>query len=357
MARAGAVYSGIHQTIKGGSNMKRQVLCVLTAAMLTVAMSLTGCGSGTQSEGTDAGQSGEAAASAGTGEQDREIKTPREPGNEEETMTSDQKTKDSAILVVSFGTSYNDSRDITIGAVEKAVAEAYPQYEVRRAFTAQTIIDILKKREGLEIDNMTQALDRAAADGIKKLIVQPTHLMDGFEYHDMVTELEEYSDLFDQIAVGKPLLSDEEDFKAVVRAITDGAGSSDQEDTAMVFMGHGTEAESNRVYKKLQNTLAEEGFDNYFIGTVEAEPDLDDVAAALREKGVYKKVVLRPLMLVAGDHANNDMAGDEEDSWKTVLGAEGYEVECVLQGLGELKSIQDLYVDHVQAAIESLEQP
>lgn len=261
---------------------------------------------------------------------------------------------DTAILVVSFGTSYNDSRDITIGAVEAAIGEAFPQYEVRRAFTSQIIIDKLAQRDGLEIDNVTEALDRAAADGIKNLIVQPTHLMDGLEYTDVVKELDSYSDVFDQIVLGTPLLTSDEDFEAVISAITADTASYDDGETAVVFMGHGTEADSNAVYAKLQEMLAGEGYSNYYIGTVEAEPTLDDVIAALAGKG-YTRVVLEPLMVVAGDHANNDMAGDEEDSWKSALAAEGYEVECVIHGLGENEAIRQIYVSHVQAAAAGLE--
>lgn len=260
---------------------------------------------------------------------------------------------DKAILAVSFGTSFNDSRDITIGAVEAALAKAFPEYEVRRAFTSQIIIDVLKERDSLAIDNVTEALDKAVADGVKELIVQPTHLMNGFEYHDLAEELSAYVDKFDKIVFAEPLLINDADFDAVVKAITEKTASYDNGETAICFMGHGTEADSNVVYAKLQDKLSESGYENYYIGTVEATPSLDDVIAALNEKGSYKKVVLLPLMVVAGDHANNDMASDEEDSWKTALTNEGYEVECVIEGLGQLPAIQDIYVAHTKAAIES----
>ena len=262
-------------------------------------------------------------------------------------------SKDTAILVVSFGTSYNDSRDITIGAIEDSIHEAFPQYEVRTAYTAQIIIDKLKDRDGLEIDNVTEALDRAAADGIKNLVVQPTHLMNGLEYNDLKAELAEYEDTFDQISLGEPLLTSDDDFDRVIAAITDATKDSSDEETAIVYMGHGTEADSNKVYSELQEKLAAKDFSNYFIGTVEAEPTLDDVIAAMKDGG-YKKVVLSPLMVVCGDHANNDMAGDEEDSWKTVLTGEGYEVECLMQGLGQIEAIRQIYVDHAQAAVDAL---
>ena len=278
--------------------------------------------------------------------------------NAEDVSTSaakeDTAAKDAEILVVSFGTSYNDSRDITIGAIENAIQEAYPDYQVKRAFTSQIIIDKLKERDGIEIDNVTEALDRAVNDGVKTLVVQPTHLMNGYEYTDLLDELDTYKDKFDKIAIGDPLLTSDEDFKAVVQAITSETSSYDDGQTAICFMGHGTEADSNSVYTKLQETLTSEGYENYYIGTVEATPSVDDVLAAVKEKN-YTKVVLEPLMVVAGDHANNDMAGDEDDSWKTVFQNAGYQVECVLKGLGQFESIQNIYVDHVKAAIDSLQ--
>ena len=224
---------------------------------------------------------------------------------------------------------------------------------MRRAFTSQIIIDKLKERDNLEIDNVTEALDRAVADGIKTLIVQPTHLMNGYEYTDLKEELETYRDKFEKIALGEPLLTSEEDFRAVAETITSETSSYDDGKTAICFMGHGTEADSNQVYAKMQQTLAAMGKDAYYIGTVEAEPTLEDVMAAMKDKG-YSRVVLEPLMVVAGDHANNDMAGDEEDSWKSQLQASGYEVECVLKGLGEFEGIQDIYTDHIRAAVDSL---
>lgn len=264
------------------------------------------------------------------------------------------KEEKTAVLVVSFGTSYNDSRDITIGAIEEAIAKAFPDYEVRRAFTSQIIIDKLKERDGLEIDNVEEALDRAVADGITTLVVQPTHLMDGYEYTDLSDALEQYKDKFDKVVIGAPLLTEDADYDAVIAAITAHTASYDDGETAICFMGHGTEAASNVVYSTLQDKLTAAGYENYYIGTVEAEPSIDDVLEALNAKGTYKKVVLEPLMVVAGDHANNDMAGDEEDSWKTILTDAGYEVECLIEGLGQISEIQQIYVQHTQAAVDSL---
>ena len=267
-------------------------------------------------------------------------------GGSEVVDTAVEKDPTTAILVVSFGTSYNDSRDKTIGAVENAIAEAYPQYDVRRAFTSQIIIDKLKSRDNLSIDNVTEALDRAAADGIKTLIVQPTHLMDGYEYNDLKDELAKYEDQFDTIKLGAPLLTSDEDFSKVAEAIVAATKSYDDGKTAIAFMGHGTEADSNEVYAKLNTVLQDKGYKNYTIGTVEAEPSIDDVLA-FAKAGNYDKVVLEPLMVVAGDHANNDMAGDEDDSWKSILENAGFDVTTVIKGLGELEAIQQIYVQHV----------
>lgn len=264
-----------------------------------------------------------------------------------------QKTaENTTILVVSFGTSYNESRDLTIGAIEESIKKAFPGFGVRRAFTSQMIIDKLKKRDGLEIDNVEEALDGAVADGIKNLVVQPTHLMDGYEYTDLANALKDYEGKFDQVVLGKPLLSSDDDFEAVIKEITDKTSSYDDGQTAICFMGHGTEAGSNSVYTKLQEELKSAGFENYYIGTMKEEPTLDAVRAVLKENGVYKKVVLEPLMVVAGNHANNDMAGD--DSWKAILEKEGYEVKCLLEGLGQVESIQSIYVEHTRAAFDSL---
>lgn len=261
--------------------------------------------------------------------------------------------KDKAILVVSFGTSYNDSRNITIGGIESAINERFPDYEVRRAFTAQIIIDKLKERDNIEIDNVTEALDRLVADGIKALIVQPTHLMHGYEYDDLVAVLDTYKNKFDSIAIGEPLLTSDKDVAAVIACITSRTSSYVNDSTAIVFMGHGTEHEANAIYAKLQEKITAAGYSNYIIGTVEATPSLDDVITAVKAAGCTR-VVLEAMMVVAGDHANNDMAGDEDGSWKKEFEAEGIKVQSILQGLGQFNEIQDIYVQHVQAAIDSM---
>ena len=257
------------------------------------------------------------------------------------------------LLVVSFGTSYNDNRRETIGAIEKAMQAAFPELSVRRGFTSQIIIDHVNKRDGEKIDNVTEALDRAVDNGVKTLVVQPTHLMNGLEYNDLKDELAGYSDSFEKIALGEPLLTSDEDFQKVADAIVEVTKEYDDGETAICFMGHGTEAESNQVYSKMQQVLTDGGHKNYFVGTVEATPSLEDVISAVKESGC-KKVVLRPLMVVAGDHANNDMAGDEDGSWKTEFEKAGFEVTTVVEGLGSIPAIQDILVAHAQAAVDSI---
>ena len=258
------------------------------------------------------------------------------------------------LLVVSFGTSYNDNRRLTIGAIENALEEAFPDFSVRRAFTSQIIIDHVFQRDGEVIDNVTQALDRAVENGVKTLVVQPTHLMSGYEYNDLADELAEYADAFESIAMGVPLLDTDDDFATVADALAKATEAYNDGETAICLMGHGTEAESNEVYAKMQTVMDKAGHENIFIGTVESTPSVEDVLAMV-QAGNYKKVVLRPMMIVAGDHANNDMAGDEPDSWKSIFEAAGYEVTCVVEGLGSLGEIQSLIVQHAQAAIDSLQ--
>lgn len=256
-----------------------------------------------------------------------------------------------AILVVSFGTSYNDSREKTIGAIEAAISKAYPDYEVRRAFTADTIINILKERDNIQTDNVHEAMERLVADGFKEVIIQPTHIMSGYEYDDVVKEVSNYKDKFDSFKISKTMLTTDEDYNTMVNILSKADEEFGGEGTAIVYMGHGTEHESNATYANLQKKLTDAGKTNIFIGTVEATPSVEDVVALVKEGG-YKKVVLIPLMIVCGDHANNDMAGDEEDSWKSIFEAEGFEVQCVLRGLGENADIQQLVVKHCGEAIK-----
>lgn len=354
----------------------KKITSLLTAAVLT-AVILAGCGS-TEAEQTaaetveqtadveeeiSAEETGEAAAEE-TVDDEAEAATEQieEEEDEENYETGDASLDDprnadeigeNELMVISFGTSYNDSRRLTIGAIEGAMEEAFPDWSVRRGFTSQIIIDHVKSRDGIAIDNVGEALDRAVDNGVKTLVVQPTHLMDGLEYNDLVDEVAQYADAFEQIAIGKPLLTSDEDFRTVMEIITAQTAEYDDGNTAICFMGHGTEAESNQVYGKMQELLTEAGFEHYYVGTVEAEPSLDDVLSQVQE-GEYTRVVLMPLMIVAGDHANNDMAGDEEGSWKTTFEAAGYEVVPVVQGLGEMEGIQELLVQHAQDAVDSL---
>ncbi len=268
---------------------------------------------------------------------------------ETEPAEDDTSADKPVILMVSFGTSYNDSRDKTIGGIENAVQAANPDYDVRRAFTSQIIIDKLKERDNLVIDNVEEAFARLEADGVKDLTVQPTHVMNGFEYDDLMEVVKANADKFDSVKVGAPLLTIDDDYNKVIEAITAATAEYDDGETAIVFMGHGTEHPANATYAKLQQMLTDAGKKNYCIGTVEAEPSIEDVVAFAKNGG-YKRVVLEPLMVVAGDHANNDMAGDEEDSWKTILANEGFEVVPVLRGLGEIEGVRNVYIDHVKNA-------
>ena len=279
------------------------------------------------------------------------------------------------LLVVSFGTSFNDSRAEDVKGIEDALAEAYPDWSVRRAFTAQIIINHVEARDDEVIDNMQQALDRAVENGVKNLVVQPTHLMHGAEYDEMTEAINGYKDKFESVAIAEPMLGEvgddatviNDDKKAVAQAITDtackeaGFDSMDaaaEAGTAFVFMGHGTSHTANVTYDQMQTQMENLGLKNAFIGTVEGKPEdtaCDKVIEKVKEAG-YKNVVLRPLMVVAGDHANNDMAGDDEDSWKSQFVASGNfdKVDCQIEGLGRIEAVEKLYVEHTKAAIDSL---
>jgi sirohydrochlorin cobaltochelatase len=260
------------------------------------------------------------------------------------------------ILVVSFGTSYNSTRDKTIGAIERKIDAAYgDEYDVRRAFTSQFIINKLATRDNLIIDNMERALQRCIDDGVTTLVVQPTHVMAGSEDDDMVQTVKEYADKFERVSIGTPLLTTPQNYRDAVKILTDVTSSYDDGDTSIVYMGHGTEHPGNITYANLQTYVDEAGFgDRYFIGTVEATPTLEDMINKAEESG-NDRVVLLPFMIVAGDHANNDMAGDEAGSWKTEFKKAGFDVECVIEGLGEIPAIQDMFVSKTFEAIAALQ--
>ena len=294
--------------------------------------------------------------------------------SKDDSLNSDE-IGENELLVVSFGTSFNDSRAEDIGGIEKALIQANPDWSVRRAFTAQIIINHVQARDGEKIDNVDQALDRAVANGVKNLVVQPTHLMHGAEYDELVEALDNYKDKFETVTVAEPLLGEvgsdatvvNADKAKVAEAITaeavktagfDSLDAAKEDGTAFVFMGHGTSHTAKVSYSQMAAQMSELGYENVFIGTVEGEPDetaCEAVIEAVKEAG-YTKVVLRPLMVVAGDHANNDMAGDDEDSWKSMFNASGAfeSVDCQIAGLGGIEAIQQIYVDHTKAAMEEL---
>ena len=278
------------------------------------------------------------------------------------------------LLVVSFGTSFNDSRAKDIGGIEKALQAAYPDWSVRRAFTAQIIINHVQARDDEKMDNMEQALQRAVDNGVKNLIVQPTHLMHGAEYDELTEAVENYKDKFESVKIAEPLLGEvgndatviNADKEAVAKAITaeavktanyDSLDAAAEDGTAFVFMGHGTSHTAKVSYSQMQTQMENLGYKNVFIGTVEGEPEetaCEAVIEAVKNAG-YKKVVLRPLMVVAGDHANNDMAGDDEDSWKSQFEASKAfdSIDTQIAGLGGIADIQQLYVSHVKAVLDA----
>lgn len=277
------------------------------------------------------------------------------------------------LLVVSFGTSYNDSRVNDIKSIEDALQEAYPDWSVRRAFTAQIIINHIQARDGEKIDNMTQALERAVANGVKNLVVQPTHLMHGAEYDEMCAAIDAYRDNFDAVSIAEPLLGEvgsdasviNADKEAVAKAITaaaveasgfDSLEAAKEAGAAFVLLGHGTAHVAKVSYSQMSSQMQQLGYENVFIGTVEGEPEetaCESVIEEVRAAG-YTTVILRPLMVVAGDHANNDMAGSDDDSWKPMFEDAGFTVDCQIAGLGGIADIQALYIAHTQAAIDAL---
>ena len=276
------------------------------------------------------------------------------------------------LLVVSFGTSFNNSRAADIGGIEKALQEAYPDWSVRRAFTAQIILNHVLARDGEKIDNVEQALERAAANGVKQLVIQPTHLMHGAEYDELAKAVEDFSSMFESVKIAEPLLGEvgadaadvNTDKEAVAKAVTEAAvaeagydslDAAKEDGTAFVFLGHGTSHMAKVTYDQMQTQMEQLGYENVFIGTVEGEPE-DTSCEAVIEKvkaAGYTKVVLRPLMVVAGDHANNDMAGEEEDSWLSMFKAAGFEkVDTQIAGMGSIPAVQQIYVEHTGAAVK-----
>ena len=357
--------------------MKKKVLMVLLAATLSVSM-IAGCGSkgdnNTDTTKTESKQDSDQEAADKVAKLIDDIYVQERTDKTDEQCTAAKEAWDALtdaqneILVVSFGTSFNDSRATDIGGIEKAVQAAYPDWSVRRAFTAQIIINHVQARDGEKIDNVDQALQRAVDNGVKNLVVQPTHLMHGAEYDELTAALE------GSVKIAEPLLGEvgadatviNADKAAVAEAITaeavkdagfDSLDAVKEDGTAFVFMGHGTSHTAKVSYSQMQTQMEQLGYDNVFIGTVEGEPEdtsCEAVIEKLKEAG-YKKVILRPLMVVAGDHANNDMAGDDDDSWKSQFEASGAfdSIDTQIAGLGEIQAIQQLYVAHTQAAIDA----
>ena len=256
------------------------------------------------------------------------------------------------ILVTSFGTTFESSRSITIGAIESALAEKFPGYEVRRAFTSNNVRKILKKRDGIIIDSVPQALEKLAAKGVKQVIVMPTHMLEGEEFNKKIAEtVKEFEGRIDDIRIGHALLTNDMDYRHMAAILDQATAAYRDPDTARVFMGHGTEHAANEGYARLQQAIEARGINDMFIGTVEAEPTLEDMVEIVKSRG-FKNVVLSPMMIVAGDHATNDMAGDDEDSWKNVFKKAGFNVACRVTGLGSDWRIQRMIAYHCKQAME-----
>lgn len=379
-------------------SMKRTLWAFLTIAALTLA--LTGCGKSDQEKADEVADKIDAiyvqnwtkdtekqckeakdAWDALTDEQKKLVKGEnadpdyfgRDTGDaSKDDPLNEDKIGDKEILVVSFGTSFNDSRAKDVGGIEKAVQKAYPDWSVRRAFTAQIIINHVLARDGESIDNVDQALDRAVKNKVKTLVIQPTHLMHGAEYDELMDSVKKYEGKIDTIKVAEPLLGEvgkdaktvNSDKAAVAEDITNAAIKEAKYDsldaaaadgTAFVFMGHGTSHTAKISYSQMQSQMKDLGYKNVFIGTVEGEPEDTSCEAVIKKvkKAGYKKVILRPLMVVAGDHANNDMAGDDDDSWKSQFEASKNfdSVDCQISGLGRIPEIQQIYVQHIQNAM------
>lgn len=256
-----------------------------------------------------------------------------------------------AVLVVSFGTSYKETREKTIEACEDKIKNNLEGYDFYRAFTSNMIIRKLKSRDGIEIENPIEALDRLHKEGYKEVIVQTLHIICGEEFNKLKEQVDVYKDKFDKIILGRPLLTKIEDYKDTVEAIKYQIPNMEEKE-ALVFMGHGTFHESHATYPALEYMMRDEGI-NAYVGTVEGYPEIDQVINRLKENNI-ETVNLMPFMLVAGDHAINDMAGDEDDSWKTILETEGFNVKIHLQGLGENPYIQEKFMQHACDCIEEI---
>lgn len=276
--------------------------------------------------------------------------TANEQAKAGETQVQQSDKEKKGLLVVSFGTSYADTRKATIEAVEQKVAAALPDYEFRRAFTSDIIIKKLKERDNILIDTVEEALEKMKNDGFTDVLLLPTHIIPGEEYDDVLEIYEKYKASFKSIKITTPILYTQEDYMAAITALKQQIPNLNK-DQAVIFMGHGTPHPANACYSQLQYVLWEEGMKNVFVGTVEGFPTLDNIIPKLRENGI-KEVTLMPYMLVAGDHANNDMSGDEDDSWKTILKKEGFIVNTYIHGLGENSGYQDIYIKHAKAALD-----
>lgn len=258
--------------------------------------------------------------------------------------------KEKAILVVSFGTSYVETCAKTIEKMEDAAREAYPDHEVFRAWTSGIIRRKMAKRDGIQIWSVSEAMEQMHKKGIKEVVVQPTHVLNGIENEIMVKVIEAYRGFYEKVSVGKPLLTTREDCEEMVDLMIQEWELSDEE--MLVFMGHGTEHHADFVYAAMNYQFLMKGHANMAMGTVEGYPTIEEMLQTAKQLKP-KKVILTPFMIVAGDHANNDLAGDEEDSWKSIFEAEGYQVECVLKGLGEYEGVRRIFMEHLQEAVSS----
>lgn len=260
-----------------------------------------------------------------------------------------KKTEKKGLLVVSFGTSVSETRIKTIDAIEETLKEALKEYVCYRAWTSKIIIRKLKERDQIQIDTVTEAAKRMLEDGITDVVVQPTHVMNGIENEQMIADVLAYRDQFHSISFGEPLLSSEEDAKEVIRAVSEEFSDLPKEE-ALVLMGHGTTHDANKVYAALDARLKDMGYSNVFLGTVEAYPSLETLMKTVQAYGA-KTVTLAPFMVVAGDHALYDLSGADKDSWRSRFEAAGFQVRCVLKGLGEYPRIRRLYVEHAKKAL------